>query len=158
MTDRIRRGTIRIALGSLLAALVEATIACDVSPRPGRVVTGGDPGRGVVALRAHGCGGCHVVPGLPEARGAVGPSLVGLATRTHIAGRLTNGPLNLMAWIQSPRSIDPGTLMPDLGVSKDQARDIAAYLYSLGPPVPAPRWPPLSRESGDHAKRGRPAA
>ena len=38
---------------------------------------------------------------------------------THIAGRLTNGPLNLMAWIQSPRSIDPGTLMPDLGVSKD---------------------------------------
>lgn len=150
MTDRIRRRAVRIALGSTLAALVGATAACDAPAPSGRVVPGGDPGRGRVALRAHGCGGCHVIPGVPEARGAVGPSLAGLATRTHIAGRLTNSPLNLAAWIQSPRSIDPGTLMPELGVSDAQARDIAAYLYSLGPfpSVPPPRWPPVSHETG----------
>jgi cytochrome c len=141
-----RRGAGRAALGSLLAAVVGATIACDGAPAPRRVVPGGDPARGVVALRAHGCGGCHIIPGLPEARGAVGPSLAGMATRTHIAGRLTNGPLNLAAWIRSPRSFDPGTLMPDLGVSEVQARDIAAYLYRVErpPSVPPPRWPPVS--------------
>jgi hypothetical protein len=38
--------------------------------------------------------------------------------------------------------------MPDLGVSEVQARDIAAYLYSVGPlpPVAPPRWPPVSQE------------
>jgi cytochrome c2 len=135
----------------LVAAVIGLTLGCDGSPAPAprRVVSGGDPARGVVALRAHGCGGCHLIPGLPEARGAVGPSLAGLATRTHIAGRLTNGPLNLVAWIRSPRAVDPGTLMPDLGVSEVQARDIAAYLYSVGPQptVAPPRWPPVSHET-----------
>jgi cytochrome c len=146
------RRRLRSALGALLTTIVGAATACDLSPTPRRVVPGGDPARGVVALRAHGCGGCHVIPGLPETRGAVGPSLAGLATRTYIAGRLTNGPLNLVAWIQSPRALDPGTLMPDLGVSEGQARDIAAYLYSVGPAPAAtpPRWPPVTdgREAG----------
>jgi cytochrome c2 len=137
-----------LARGLLGLALAAATLACDRSAAPAVKVPGGDPARGVVALRAHGCGGCHVIPGLPEARGAVGPPLVGLATRTHIAGRLTNGPLNLAAWIRSPRAIDAGTLMPDLGVSEAQARDIAAYLYSVGPrpAVSPPPWPPISRD------------
>jgi cytochrome c len=132
-------------LGALLTAIAGAT-ACDAPPTSGRVVPGGDPARGIVALRAQGCGGCHVIPGLPETRGAVGPPLAGLATRTYIAGRLTNGPLNLVAWIRTPRSVDPGTLMPDLGVSERQARDMAAYLYAVGPapPVTPPRWPPIS--------------
>ena len=134
----------------LIAALIAGTIGCDGRPASRNVVPGGDPTRGVAALRAHGCGGCHLIPGLPEARGAVGPSLAGLAMRTHIAGRLVNIPLNLVAWIRAPRSIDPGTLMPDLGVSEAQARDIAAYLYSVGPQptVPPPPWPPVSREVG----------
>ena len=145
-----RRRAVRVALGALFAAIVGATLACDVSPAPGRVVPGGDPAGGIIALRTHGCGGCHVIPGLLDARGAVGPSLAGLATRTHIAGRLTNVPLNLVTWIQSPRSVDPGTLMPNLGVSARQARDIAAYLYSIGPhpAVAPPPWPPsLAAES-----------
>jgi cytochrome c len=135
---RRRRKWFQIPIGSLLAATLQFTVGCDGSPRPPSVVAGGDPARGVVALRAHGCGGCHVIPGLSEARGAVGPSLAGLATRPYIAGRLTNGPLNLMVWIQSPRAVDPGTVMPDLAVSRTEARDIAAYLYSLGPPLASP--------------------
>jgi cytochrome c len=30
-----------------------------------------------------------------------------------------------------PQSIEPGTAMPNLGVSDGRARDIAAYLYTL---------------------------
>jgi cytochrome c len=149
------RGGGRTSLVALLAAIGGAALACDVSPTPGRVVPGGDPARGVVALRAHGCGGCHVIPGLAEARGTVGPPLGGLVTRTHIAGRLTNTPLNIVAWIRSPRAVDPGTLMPDLGVSAGEARDIAAYLYSIGPhpEESPPRWPPVSGDAEFRQRR-----
>ena len=97
-----------------------------------------------IALRAHGCGGCHVIPDLLETRGTAGPSLRGLANRAYITGRLANQPLNVAAWIRSPRTIDPGTLMPDLGVSESEARDIAAYLYSVDADSRAtgPPWPP----------------
>lgn len=33
-----------------------------------------------------------------------------------------------MRWLQDPQSIEPATLMPDVGVSPHEARDIAAYL------------------------------
>ena len=117
----------RRALALALAGLVLG--ACGTPPPPeARFVPGGDPTRGPDALRRHGCGGCHVVPGLPETRGAVGPPLGGLADRAYIAGRLTNDPLNLVSWIRSPRAVDADTAMPDLGVSDQDARDIAAYL------------------------------
>jgi cytochrome c len=32
--------------------------------------------------------------------------------------------------LRNPQSIEPGTIMPDLGLSESEARDIAAYLYS----------------------------
>jgi len=48
-----------------------------------------------------------------------------------IAGELPNVPDNLVRWIMNPPAIEPGTAMPDLGLSKQQARDIAAYLYTL---------------------------
>jgi cytochrome c len=149
-----RRQAGGISFVALLMAIGGATLGCDASLAPGRIVPGGDPARGVIALRAHGCGGCHVIPGVAEARGAVGPSLAGLVTRTHIAGRLTNTPLNVVAWIRSPRSVDPGTLMPDLGVTEGQARDIAAYLYSVGPhrQEPWPVWPPVAGESTERPR------
>ena len=41
------------------------------------------------------------------ARGKVGPSLDGIAGRVYIAGRLSNTPENLEAWIVDPQAIDP---------------------------------------------------
>ncbi len=41
---------------------------------------------------------------------------------------LPNTPENLVRWIQQPEQIRPGTAMPNLGISEDDARDIAAYL------------------------------
>jgi cytochrome c len=94
-------------------------------------LTGGDPARGKVALQHYGCGGCHVIPGVPNAQGQVGPSLEAIGMRTYLAGRLTNSPENLMQWVRHPQQVEPGNAMPDVGVTEEDSRHIAAYLYTL---------------------------
>jgi cytochrome c1 len=44
---------------------------------------------------------------------------------------LYNTPDNLMLWIRNPPGVDPLTAMPDTGVTEGDARDIAAFLYTL---------------------------
>ena len=51
--------------------------------------------------------------------------------RVYIAGVVTNTPDNMVRWIVDPPSIDPQTAMPVTGISIAEARDVAAYLYSL---------------------------
>ena len=97
----------------------------------GRQLAGGDPKIGEHLIYTYGCGSCHVIPGVAEANGAIGPTLRGFGSRTYIAGLLTNTPRNLSRWISKPQEIDPANAMPDLGVTEHQARDIAAYLYTL---------------------------
>jgi cytochrome c len=81
-------------------------------------------------LIAHyGCGSCHSIPGIPGADSMAAPPLINFYQRTYIAGRLPNTSDNLIAWIQKPQEIEPGTAMPDLGVTEAEAEDIAAYLY-----------------------------
>ena len=94
-------------------------------------LTGGDPQRGVAAIGRYGCGSCHTIPGIRNARGTVGPPLTGIASRTYLAGRVTNTPADMMRWIQHPQKIEPGTAMPEMGVTDSDVRDIAAYLYTL---------------------------
>jgi len=98
---------------------------------PRYVVPGGDPVRGRAAIRRAGCGACHVVPGVREAEGTVGPPLVAWGRRTYIAGEVPNTPDQLIRWIRTPQEIEPGTAMPDLGIGDREARDIAAYLYTI---------------------------
>lgn len=90
-----------------------------------------NPGRGQQDIQSYGCGACHVIPGVTAARGMVGPPLTDWARRGVIAGHMPNTPENLVRWIQDPPAVEKGTLMPNLGVSEAQARDIAAYLYTL---------------------------
>ncbi len=80
-------------------------------------------------IESYGCGTCHSIPGVPGANGTVGPPLDHFYERTYIAGQLANTDANLIQWIQHPQEIVPGDAMPDLGVTPQQARDIAAYLY-----------------------------
>ena len=96
-----------------------------------REVPGGDAARGRRAISAYGCGACHVVPGVAGARGLVGPPLTSFAYRTFVAGSLPNTPPNLVRFLQTPQAIRPGSAMPNLDVAEADARDIAAYLYSL---------------------------
>jgi cytochrome c1 len=37
----------------------------------------------------------------------------------------------MMKWIQRPQEVDPKNAMPNMGVTDQDARDIAAYLYTL---------------------------
>jgi putative membrane protein len=98
---------------------------------PVQPVPGGQAELGKQAIAAYGCGSCHVIPRVPNAQGMVGPSLEKFARRTYIAGEAPNTADQLVRWIQAPQSIEPGTAMPNLGVTEQQARNIAAYLYTL---------------------------
>lgn len=100
-------------------------------PTPVRAVPGGDAVRGRDALRSYGCVACHSVPGVQAPDSYVGPPLDHWAQRRYIAGRVPNELDVLIEWIQFPQAIDPETAMPVLGVTEEDARDIAAYLYSL---------------------------
>ncbi|HET6145229.1 MAG TPA: c-type cytochrome [Candidatus Acidoferrales bacterium] len=91
----------------------------------------GDPRHGKELIQAYGCGACHIIPGVRTARGLVGPPLILFAERTMIAGELPNTPDNLVRWLENPSVVESGTAMPDLGLTPDEAYDIAAYLYTL---------------------------
>ena len=95
------------------------------------LMTGGDPRVGKDAIEAVGCGGCHTIDGVRDANGEVGPPLNGIVRRTYIAGVLTNTPEHLARWIVDPKSVDSLTAMPALGLTPQDARNIAAYLYTL---------------------------
>ena len=61
----------------------------------------------------------------------VGPPLAGIGTRAFIAGVLPNTPDTMIQWLRSPQSISPQNVMPNLGVTEQDAADIAAYLVTL---------------------------
>ena len=42
-----------------------------------------------------------------------------------------NTPENLQRWLVNPQALKPGVLMPNLGLSQDQAKALTAYLLSL---------------------------
>jgi len=94
-------------------------------------MTGGDPSRGPALMRKYGCQSCHTIPGVVGADGLVGPPLAGIASRSYIAGVLTNAPDNMLRWIRDPKAVDPLTAMPNTGVTASDARHIVAYLYTL---------------------------
>jgi cytochrome c2 len=93
--------------------------------------TGGDPARGAALIRDYGCGSCHQIPGIADADGLVGPPLSNIGVRVYVAGMLRNTPDNLMFWLRRPQEVVPGNVMPDMHINASEARDIAAYLYTL---------------------------
>jgi len=72
-----------------------------------------------------------MVPGIPGAKGLVGPPLDHIASRAYVAGTLRNTPDNLRAWVQHPQRIHHPSAMPEMGMSDQDARDVSAYLYTL---------------------------
>lgn len=94
-------------------------------------LTHGDPAHGRDLIRTYGCGSCHAIPGIKGANATVGTPLAGIASRSFIGGVLTNEPNNMVRWLQDPPAVDSNTAMPNVGLSEAQARDIAAYLYTL---------------------------
>lgn len=92
---------------------------------------GEDPARGREAIMRHGCLGCHAIPGIPNPGSDVGPPLDKIGSRGYIAGVLANTPDNMRRWLLDPLAVDPRTAMPATGLTEQESRDIAAYLYTL---------------------------
>ena len=100
------------------------------SAAPSWAMRGAHADRAPMLMKKYGCTTCHTVAGVAAARGLVGPPLVQFGQRAYIAGVLSNNPDNLVKWLRFPQSVIPGNAMPDTGLTDQEARDIAAYLYS----------------------------
>lgn len=116
---------------AVMATLIAFLGACSDKSKPVRQMPGADPERGLQLIEQVGCGACHIIPGLAWPQGTVGDSLEGFGERPLIAGRFPNQPATLVAWLRDPPSLSPETAMPPTPLSQAQARDVAAYLYSL---------------------------
>jgi len=75
--------------------------------------------RGQTLIDSYGCGACHQIK-------QVAPPLTEYHKRQFIAGNLPNTPENLTAWIVDPQVIEPGTAMPDLGITHEETLNVMA--------------------------------
>jgi len=130
----------RRSVGAVYALLALASLAgissCSLESEEHRIEKAaaasiGSERRGRELADRFGCGACHVIPGVQRAEGRIGPPLNGIAKRIYVAGALPNIPPNMIAWLQHPQRINPATAMPDVGLSETEARDVAAFLYTL---------------------------
>ena len=105
--------------------------------------------QGWALFESKGCVGCHTIRGT-TAVGEVGPDLTHFGSRITIAANalhkgqedLTftqffenpikdNDLVNLEKWLLDPPDVKPGSLMPALGLSKDEATTLANFVESL---------------------------
>lgn len=116
---------------TIIAVASASLVACAQKPVEAARMLGSDPQVGLALIKRQGCGACHDIPGVAWPRGEVGGRLAGFADRTLIAGRLPNRPDALVRWLRDPPALTPDIAMPSTGLSETQARDVAAYLYTL---------------------------
>jgi cytochrome c2 len=138
--DRRARARDHLACASTQSGVLSVLIVCLSFPamlgacrdaKPAAIaLTAGSPLQGKEAIRKYGCWTCHTIPGIHGANGVVGPPLDKIANRAYVAG-YPNSPEHLINWIRHPQEVRKPTPMPDMGVTEEDARDIAAYLYTL---------------------------
>ncbi len=133
MMPRLRLVSSPCYAGAVLQRVGRALVVCLVgaASADAAVAAPADAVRGQALLARYHCGSCHRIPGVPAARGDYAVTLEAYGRRSYIAGRVANTPALLARWIEKPASVVAGTLMPDLGVSAVDARDMAAYLGTL---------------------------
>jgi cytochrome c2 len=102
--------------------------------RLSQLTGGGDARVGRQDIRDKGCIACHSLSSVAGARGLVGPPLDGIADRSSLAGELSNTPDHMILWIEHPHQVEPNTVMPEMGLSEQDSRDIAAFLYTQHSP------------------------
>jgi cytochrome c1 len=125
----------RVGVVSIIVTLVVGAMGASGCSHglgtPNPRVPGASAELGRKAIRHYGCGSCHEIPGVRSANGLVGPPLIKFSKRGYIAGELKNNAENLQRWLEDPKAVEPGTDMPNLHVTPDDARNITAYLYTL---------------------------
>ena len=89
----------------------------------------GDSENGELLVSSYGCMGCHqiqpeedpdYIPSMQNIRLEQGPNLIGLGSKTNEKW--------LFNWLKNPYSYHPGTKMPNMRLSDEEASDIVAYL------------------------------
>jgi cytochrome c len=113
----------------VLSAIAVVTAICFATTSNAQ--KGNSPQNAPDLMIKYGCPTCHVIPKVPGAVGKVGPSLDTLSQRSYLAGSLPNTPENLIRWIMHPQKYRPGTAMPEMGVTEQDARMIASFLQSV---------------------------
>jgi cytochrome c oxidase subunit 2 len=87
--------------------------------------------QGQLVFSAGACIGCHAIAGT-AANGKTGPDLTHMGSRTSIAGgMLTNTEGNMRRWLANPPALKPGSIMPNLNLTRTEIDALTAYLQSL---------------------------
>lgn len=120
-------------VGHALLLACAGLVACDGPPDRTPSVGDADPGRGRRLVMDKGCVACHAFPDVKWPRGGLGPSLENFGRQGLIAGRLPNQPGVLMQFVRNAPAFVPGTAMPPVAMSDQEARDVTAYLLQLQP-------------------------
>ncbi len=139
----------RLPLGESDARDIAAYLASG-GPAPDAQQVRGDPERGKQIAAAKGCFFCHEFTGASRAAApSSAPDLTpevlshGIARAPDLRlARERFRPDAIVRWIENPRSVRDDAVMPALGLSPDEATDVAAYVLTtpLSPP-------PLSADS-----------
>ena len=103
--------------------------ACEPPPGQRQMVPTADPDNGRRVIQRLGCGACHRIDGIGWPQGVLAPRISAMQDRGLIAGRLPNNPETLARFVRDAPSLVPGTPMPAMPMSEQEARDVAAYLY-----------------------------
>ncbi|MES2841328.1 MAG: c-type cytochrome [Pseudomonadota bacterium] len=107
--------------------------ACDGPPDRTPTLGDADAAKGRLLVTEKGCVACHTFPDVKWPRGGLGPSLHDFARQGLIAGRLPNQPGVLMQFVRNAPGLVPGTAMPAITMTDQEARDVTAYLLTLKP-------------------------
>ncbi|HMR08191.1 MAG TPA: c-type cytochrome [Polyangiaceae bacterium] len=121
----------RLALSSQQAADVAAYLtAGEPASKEQSWKANAEAGRTLLETRA--CGTCHLftgadLPAKPALKQGESNAAIELAPDLRFT-RERLSPDTLVAWLEEPEKMKPGTLMPNLGLTKAQARDVAEYI------------------------------
>jgi cytochrome c len=122
--------------GVILLAVTgcQSAPAASSAPASAPVELSADAQAGKQLFVSKGCVACHRAPNVPEAQGSIGPNLRGVgnaSSHPKIAGVIDNNPENMKRWLMNPPTFKPGTAMPSLGLSDDEAARLTAFLETL---------------------------
>jgi len=134
--SRVDRGS-AFLIGGLVGCILTAVVVTGARQSP--AATGATsaqaapvalpPGPGKDLFQAKPCPTCHTIAGLST--GTVGPELSHVASKTQIAGTLPMNHDDLVKWLLNPPGVKPGTQMPNLGLSDQEANQLADWLIQL---------------------------
>ncbi len=119
------------AVDSLRTASAGASLRQQGTAADSAAAAPADPlyAKGEQLFKTKGCIGCHSLQAKGPPAGLIGPNLANVGGRGYIAaGWLKNSDENLERWIRDPQGLKKGVLMPNLGVTAEEAQALRAYL------------------------------